>query len=65
MDYEAGKPLETDVLLKAPVELARLVGVPAPNLQTVHSLIDLLTRPLYRSVKTGPITSAYLALQYF
>jgi len=32
------------VLLKAPVELARLVGVPAPNLETVHSLIDLLTR---------------------
>jgi 2-dehydropantoate 2-reductase len=44
MDYEAGKPLETDALLKAPVELARLVGAPAPNLKTVHSLIDLLTR---------------------
>jgi 2-dehydropantoate 2-reductase len=44
MDYEAGKPLETDALLKAPVELARLVGAPAPNLETVHSLIDLLTR---------------------
>ncbi|MGD0069463.1 MAG: ketopantoate reductase C-terminal domain-containing protein, partial [Streptosporangiaceae bacterium] len=44
MDYEAGKPLETDALLTAPVELARLVGTPAPNLQMVHSLIDLLTR---------------------
>ena len=30
MDFEAGKPLETDVLLGAPVELARLAGVPAP-----------------------------------
>ena len=43
MDFEAGKPLETDVLLAAPVELARLVGVPAPTLEMVHALIDLLT----------------------
>jgi len=26
------------------VELARLVGVPAPNLETVNALIDLLTQ---------------------
>jgi 2-dehydropantoate 2-reductase len=44
MDFEAGKPLESDVLLKAPIELARLVGVPVPNLETVDALIDLLTR---------------------
>ena len=44
MDWEAGKPLESDVLLKAPVELARLAGVPAPNLEMVSALIDLLTR---------------------
>ena len=44
MDFEAGKPLETDVLLTAPVELARLVGVPAPTLEMVDALIDLLTR---------------------
>ena len=31
-------------LLKAPVELARLTGVPAPSRKTVHALIDLLTR---------------------
>src|SRR5580693_3712113 len=43
MDFEAGKPLETDVLLKAPVELARLVGVAAPTLELVHALIDLAT----------------------
>ena len=43
MDFEAGKPLETDVLLAAPVELARLVGVPVPALEMVHALIDLLT----------------------
>jgi 2-dehydropantoate 2-reductase len=41
MDFEAGKPLESDVLLKAPIELARLTGVPAPNLETVNALIEL------------------------
>jgi 2-dehydropantoate 2-reductase len=45
MDYEAGKPLETDVLLAAPVELARLVDVPVPALEMVLALIGLLTRP--------------------
>ena len=44
LDYEAGKPLETDVLLKAPIELARLTGVPTPALEMAHALIDLLTR---------------------
>jgi 2-dehydropantoate 2-reductase len=43
MDFEAGKPLETDVLLAAPVELARLAGVPVPSLEMVHALIGLLT----------------------
>ncbi|HEY1823408.1 MAG TPA: 2-dehydropantoate 2-reductase [Trebonia sp.] len=43
MDFEAGKPLETDVLLKAPIELAHLVGVPAPTLELVHALVDLLS----------------------
>ena len=38
MDFEAGKPLETDVLLAAPVELARLVGVPAPTLELSSSM---------------------------
>jgi 2-dehydropantoate 2-reductase len=53
MDYEAGKPLETEVLLAAPVDLARLVGVPVPNLQTVHALIDLLTRPATHGLRSG------------
>jgi 2-dehydropantoate 2-reductase len=43
MDFEAGKPLETDVLLAAPVELAGLAGVPVPALEMVHALIGLLT----------------------
>jgi 2-dehydropantoate 2-reductase len=44
MDFEAGKPLESDTLLAAPIELARLVGVPAPSLELVYALIDLLVR---------------------
>jgi 2-dehydropantoate 2-reductase len=44
MDFEAGKPLESDTLLAAPIELARLAGVPAPSLELVYSLIDLLVR---------------------
>jgi len=43
MDFEAGKPLESDVLLKAPIEMAHLAGVPAPSLELVHALIDLKT----------------------
>jgi 2-dehydropantoate 2-reductase len=53
MDYEAGKSLETDVLLAAPIDLARLVGAPAANLQTVHALIDLLTRQATRGLHGG------------
>ena len=41
-DFEAGKPLETDVLLKAPIELASLAGVPVPSLEMVGALVDLL-----------------------
>jgi 2-dehydropantoate 2-reductase len=43
MDFEAGRPLESDVLLRAPVELARLIGVPAPSLEMVDALIGLFT----------------------
>ena len=43
MDFEAGKPLESGALLKAPAELARLTGVPAPSIELVGALIDLLT----------------------
>jgi 2-dehydropantoate 2-reductase len=44
MDFEAGKPLELDVLLKAPIELADLVGVEVPNLRAIDAAIDLLAR---------------------
>jgi 2-dehydropantoate 2-reductase len=45
MDYEAGKRLETAVLLAAPIELAALVGLDVPRMESVFALIDLMTRP--------------------
>ncbi len=54
IDFEAGKPLESDALLKAPVELARLAGVPAAAIELVAALIDLLTRP--GAVRSGAAT---------
>ena len=44
MDFEAGKPLETDVLLKAPSNWPASSACRRPNLEMVHALIDLLTR---------------------
>jgi 2-dehydropantoate 2-reductase len=54
MDFEAGKPLELDVLLKAPIELAELVGVEVPNLKAINAAIDLLARSPAGSTRPGP-----------
>ena len=37
-DSEAGKPLETDCMTGAVVEIATLVGVPVPNTRVLHAL---------------------------
>jgi 2-dehydropantoate 2-reductase len=37
-DWEAGKPLESDCMTGAIVEIADLVGVPAPSTRVLHSL---------------------------
>lgn len=37
-DWEAGKPLETDCMTAAVVEIARMVDVPVPNVQALHEL---------------------------
>ena len=42
MDYEAGKPLELDALLNAPIELAALTGVDVPSLRAIAASVDLL-----------------------
>ncbi len=43
-DLKAGKQLEVDALLTAVVELADLVGEPAPSLRTLHAAVALLDR---------------------
>ncbi|HTT82973.1 MAG TPA: 2-dehydropantoate 2-reductase [Rhizomicrobium sp.] len=43
-DAEAGRPLEIDQLLAAPQEIARLLGVPAPNLDALLGLTRLYAR---------------------
>jgi 2-dehydropantoate 2-reductase len=37
-DWEAGKPLETDCMTGAVVEIADMVGVPVPNTRALHEL---------------------------
>jgi 2-dehydropantoate 2-reductase len=45
-DIEAGRPLETDALLGAVIELARLTDTPTPHLDTVHTLTKLLEKSI-------------------
>jgi 2-dehydropantoate 2-reductase len=41
-DVEAGRPIELDALLAAPLEIATRVAVPAPNLAALHGLTRLM-----------------------
>jgi 2-dehydropantoate 2-reductase len=41
-DLEAGKPLEVDCLTGAVVEIAGIVGLPAPHTHTLHACVKLL-----------------------
>ena len=41
-DVEAGRPIELDALLAAPLEIAARVGVSAPNLAALHGLTRLM-----------------------
>lgn len=43
-DLEAGKAMETDAIIGAVVELAELLGIPAPTLRSVNAAITLLAR---------------------
>jgi len=42
MDLEAGKPLELDVIMAAPIEIAGLIGVEVPALSAVYAAVRLL-----------------------
>jgi 2-dehydropantoate 2-reductase len=41
-DVEAGRPIELDALLGAPLEIAERVGIAAPNLSALHGLARLM-----------------------
>jgi 2-dehydropantoate 2-reductase len=41
-DVEAGRPIELDALLGAPIEIARRAGIPTPHLDQVYALIRLM-----------------------
>ena len=41
-DVEAGRPLELEALLGAPIELARRAGVPVPNLEALYAMARLM-----------------------
>lgn len=49
-DLEAGKPLETGVILDAPLEIARLGGVEAPAIAAVRGLVALLAERRAKAV---------------
>lgn len=42
-DLEAGRPLEVEALVGAPVEIAGRLGLEVPHLTTVYALVGLLT----------------------
>ncbi len=43
-DLEAGRPMEIDALYTVPLEMARMVGVPAPTLELLVSIIKVKAR---------------------
>jgi 2-dehydropantoate 2-reductase len=47
-DYELGRPLELDALVASVAEIARLVEVPTPTLDTMLALVRL------RIASSGP-----------
>lgn len=38
-DFEKQRPMEIDTFLSAPIEMARLAGLPVPTIETVHALV--------------------------
>jgi 2-dehydropantoate 2-reductase len=44
LDLEAGKPLEVDAIMRAPIEIAGWAGIPVPSLEAVASAVGLLDR---------------------
>ena len=45
-DVESGRPIELAALVSSVLELARITGTEAPNLEAVHACASLLARSL-------------------
>ena len=52
LDWEAGRPLEIEVILGNPVRIARAKGVELPRLQTLYALLKSM-QTLRESEKKG------------
>lgn len=44
LDLEAGKPLEIDAIMRAPIEIAHWAEIPVPSLESVAGVLGLLDR---------------------
>ncbi len=47
-DVRAGRAIESDAIMNAVVDMARLTGVPVPTLQSVAALLDVLNQTVIR-----------------
>ena len=47
-DIRAGRPIESDAIVNAVVDMARLTGVAVPTLKSVAALLDVLNRAVIR-----------------
>lgn len=53
LDWEAGRPMEVEVILGNPVRIARARGVDMPRLQTVYALVRSMQEVRERRKKEG------------
>ena len=50
-DMRAGRPIESDVIVNAVVDMARLTGVQVPTLQFVAAMLDVLNQAVIREAR--------------
>lgn len=50
-DMRAGRPIESDVIVNAVVDMARLTGVQVPTLQCVAAMLDVLNQAVIREAR--------------
>jgi 2-dehydropantoate 2-reductase len=53
-DVEAGKPLETDCLTEAVIELGEQLGIPVPHTRTLHACVKMLEARVCSGAPAAP-----------